>query len=49
MMQEIQREMLGAVDNGDGTAEITALGDGMDMYMEKASDGQWYVKADSAF
>lgn len=45
----LDRSMIDAVDNGDGRAEVTFMGESGDMYMVKASDGQWYIQADSSF
>ncbi|MBB5831357.1 hypothetical protein [Brachybacterium aquaticum] len=45
----LDRSMIDTVDNGDGRAEVTFMGESGDMYMVKASDGQWYIQADSSF
>lgn len=47
-MSAVEREMIEASDNGDGRAEILALGESTGMFMENVS-GEWYIVADSSF
>lgn len=48
IMSAVEREMIEASDNGDGRAEILALGESTGMFMENVS-GEWYIVADSSF
>ena len=43
------RSMFSAVDNGDGRAEITILGESTEILMVKAEDGKWYIDGDAPF
>ncbi len=44
----MERSMIEAVDNGDGTAGITLLGTDAGLSVLKADDGQWYVDGAAA-
>lgn len=43
------RSMFSAVDNGDGRAEITILGESTEILMVKAEDGKWCIDGDAPF
>ncbi|QNN81633.1 hypothetical protein H3H54_08730 [Brachybacterium sp. Z12] len=49
MMDILQREMIEASDSGDGSAEISVMGESTEMSMQKADDGEWYIVADTGF
>ena len=49
MVDVLQREMIEASDSGDGSAEISVMGESAEMSMQKADDGEWYIVADSGF
>lgn len=44
----MERSMIEAVDNGDGTAGITLMGTDAGLSVLKADDGQWYVDGAAA-
>lgn len=44
----IDRSMIEAVDNGDGTAGITLMGEDSEMTMTE-SDGEWYIVLEGGF
>lgn len=48
MADMMERSMIEAVDNGDGTAGITLMGTDAGLSVLKADDGQWYVDGAAA-
>ncbi|GAA4527047.1 hypothetical protein GCM10023160_22620 [Brachybacterium paraconglomeratum] len=44
----MERSMIEAVDNGDGTASISMMGTDMGLSLLKGDDGQWYVDGAAA-